>query len=218
MLRSKNFEMRLSISRACTLCGARQTRRTLLLGRIRTLADGRVHLNEATDGDSFPIGEVKLEGSKENFARCLTGLLGARYKRLITALDEEETVYRLGPEFDDIVETMGRQLRKYPINIAQGVTAYIKERVVLENTDEHICTLVAPPVEYVFDRTGAKSTDFAWAGLSQYGPYDRTTFANKSPRLLVAFPTSTQGKVEAFLKSFRDGMGANFSRFPKRVS
>ena len=57
--------------------------------------------------DSFPIGEVKLEGSKENFARCLTGLLGARYKRLITALDEEETVYRLGPEFDDIVETMG---------------------------------------------------------------------------------------------------------------
>lgn len=78
-----------------------------LLGRIRTLADGRVHLNEATDGDSFPIGEVKLEGSKENFARCLTGLLGARYKRLITALDEEETVYRLGPEFDDIVETMG---------------------------------------------------------------------------------------------------------------
>ena len=74
--------------------------------------------------------------------------------------------------------------------------------------------MVAPPVEYVFDRTGAKSTDFAWPGLSQYGPYDRTTFANKSPRLLVAFPTSTQGKVEAFLKSFRDGMGANFRGFP----
>jgi Piwi domain len=186
-----------------------------LLGRVKVLADGRVQLNEATDGDSHPIEEVKLEGTKENFARCLTGLLGAKYKRLMTALDEEEATYRLGPAFDGIVETMGRQLRKYPVNIAQGITAQIKERIVLTNTDEHICTLVAPPVDYVFDRTGAKSSDFAWPGLSQYGPYDRTTFANKSPRLLVAFPTSTQGKVEAFLKSFRDGMGANFRGFPK---
>jgi hypothetical protein len=74
----------------------------------------------------------------------------------MTALEEEETAYRLGPEFDEVVETMGRQLRKYPVNIAQGVTGCIKERIVLKNTDEHICTLIAPPVDYVFDRTGAK--------------------------------------------------------------
>jgi hypothetical protein len=67
----------------------------------------------------------------------------------------------------------------------------------------------------VFDRTGAKSAEFAWVGLSQFGPYDRATFANKSPRILVVFPASTQGKVEAFLRSFRNGMGANYRAFSK---
>jgi len=42
-------------------------------------------------------------------------------------------------------------------------------------------------------------------------------FANKSPRILVVFPASTQGKVEAFLRAFRDGMGANHRAF-SRVS
>src|SRR5262249_4980075 len=50
---------------------------------------------------------------------------------------------------------------------------------------------------------------------SQFGPYDRPTFATKSPRILVAFPASTRGKVETFLKAFRDGMGASYSGFAK---
>jgi hypothetical protein len=79
----------------------------------------------------------------------------------------------------------------------------------------HWSVYVAPPVDYVFDRTGSKSSQYAWPGLTQYGPYDRTTFANKSPRILVAFPTSTRGKVEAFLKSLRDGMGAGHKGFAK---
>jgi hypothetical protein len=74
---------------------------------------------------------------------------------------------------------------------------------------------VTPPVDYVFDRTGSKSTPYAWPGLSQFGPYDRATFTNKSPRLLVVFPASTQGKVEAFLRAFRDGLGASYRGFPK---
>jgi hypothetical protein len=34
-------------------------------------------------------------------------------------------------------------------------------------------------------------------------------------RLLVVFPASTQGKVEAFLRAFRDGLGASFRGFQK---
>ena len=74
---------------------------------------------------------------------------------------------------------------------------------------------LAPRVEYVFDRTGAKSADLACPGLSQYGPFDRSSFANRSPRVLVVYPLSTQGKVEVFLRSFRDGMGSNFPGFAK---
>jgi hypothetical protein len=187
-----------------------------LVGRIGHLTGNQAHLSEATSEVSVPVDSIKLEGSKENVARCLTELLGpARYKALMNALDDEQTAYRLGPNFDGIVDKMGTHLAKTPLSIAQGVQARIGGRIVLKNDDATRNVYVTPPVDYVFDRTGSKSTTYAWPGLSQFGPYDRTTFTNKSPRLLVVFPASTQGKVEAFLRAFRDGLGANYREFPK---
>jgi hypothetical protein len=185
-----------------------------LAGRITRLADGHAELTETTDGESFPLETIKLEASKENFARCLTSLLGgARYKALTNALDDAQADYLLGPAYDEIVDKMGAHLAKTPLQIAQGVEARIAERIVLKNDDATRNVYLMPPVDYVFDRTGAKSAAFAWPGLAQFGPYDRTTFANKSPRLLVVFPAATQGKVEAFLRAFRDGMGASYRGF-----
>jgi hypothetical protein len=181
-----------------------------LVGRIGHLAGNQAHLSEATGAEVVSLDTIKLEGSRENVARCLTGLLGAaRYKALMNALDDEQAVYRLGPDFDGVVRKMGVHLAKTPLPIAQGVQAKISERIVLRNDDTTRSVYVTPPVDYVFDRTGAKSAAYAWPGLSQFGPYDRATFANKSPRLLVVFPASTQGKVEAFLRAFRDGLGAS---------
>jgi Piwi domain len=187
-----------------------------LVGRISHLAGSQVYLSEATGADNIPADEIKLEGSKENVARCLTGLLGpSRYKALMNALDNEQSVYRLGPDFDGVVNRMGTHLAKTPLPVAQGVEGRIGERIALKNDDMARSAYLTPPVDYVFDRTGAKSTTYAWPGLSQFGPYDRATFTNRSPRLLVVFPASTQGKVEAFLRSFRDGLGASYRGFPK---
>jgi hypothetical protein len=169
-----------------------------LVGRIASVLGQNVHLSEATGAQVVPIDSVKLEGSIENFSRCLNALLRHRYKSLMDALDDEEAAYRLGPDFDDVIATMGNFLRKSTITLAQDVYARVGDRIILDNDDETRTVYLASNVDYVFDRTGAKSADFAWVGLSRYGPYDRATFANKSPRLLVAFPASTQGKVEAF--------------------
>ncbi|MFX7548902.1 hypothetical protein ABTJ50_21410, partial [Acinetobacter baumannii] len=75
------------------------------------------------------------------------------------ALDDQESEYRLGPAFDQTVATMGSFLAKSPIERAQGVTAKIGERIVLQNGAQTTSVYVAPPVDYVFDRTGAKSAE-----------------------------------------------------------
>jgi hypothetical protein len=187
-----------------------------LTGRVGKVVGAQVHLTEASDEEVLPAEMIKLEASKENFAKCLTGLLGAgRYKALTNALDDAQADYLLGPAFDQVVEKMGAHLSKTPLQVAQGVEAHITDRIILKNDDATRSVYVVPPVDYVFDRTGAKSAAYAWPGLTQFGPYDRATFANKSPRLLVVFPASTQGKVEAFLSAFRDGMGASYRGFPK---
>ncbi len=187
-----------------------------LVGRIGSLDRQTVTLSETTGPTTISEWEIKLEGSKENFSRCLTALLGPRYRTLMDALDDEEAGYRLGPGFDQTIEQMGTFLRKAPIVLAQGVSAQVGQRILLQNeTGAARSVYAAPRVDYVFDRTGSKSAEYAWVGLSHFGPYDRSTFATKSPRILVAFPASTRGKVEAFLRAFRDGMGAGHSGFAK---
>lgn len=189
-----------------------------LAGRIKNIVGSDVHLSEAeTENESvLPLSELKLEGSKENFVHSLTALLGSKgYRGLSDALDGLEASYRKGPEFDDVVEKMGSFLSRNPIVLAQGCAAQIGGRISLDSAEENRSIYVAPTVEYVFDRTGAKSSEYAWPGLTQYGPYDRASFANKSPRILVAYPASTEGKVDAFLKAFRDGIGTNSKGFAK---
>jgi len=50
-----------------------------LVGRIDTVADGGVHLAEATGDSTVAAADARLEGSLENFSRCLKTLLGDRY-------------------------------------------------------------------------------------------------------------------------------------------
>jgi Piwi domain len=185
-----------------------------LAGRVAAIEGTQTRVSEGADAETLATDTVKLEGSKENFARCLNSLLGARgYRALTAALDDQQAAYSLGPAFDKVVARIGTVLGKKNLNLGQRAQAKIGERIILDNEDTTRSVYVTPPIDYVFDRTGAKSAPFAWKGLSQFGPYDRPTFTNKSPRLLVAFPASTQGKVEAFLSAFRDGMGASYQAY-----
>jgi len=179
------------------------------LGRIGSISGPTLTLGEARDVETVKVGDVKLEGSKENFTHCLSSILGGRKHAFDSALEQVETRYRLGPEFDKRLDEMGYVLAKKPIQLGVGVEATVGERIDLENTDDAPCIYSAPPVDYVYDRTGANSARQAWDGLVQYGPYDRTSFSTRSPRILVVFPKGVQGKVEAFLAAFRDGMGAS---------
>ncbi|MBB3562064.1 hypothetical protein FHX06_003395 [Rhizobium sp. BK512] len=187
-----------------------------LLGRIRRLDGKWTHLVENAEDDVFETADIKLEGSKENFSKCLSAMLGTyQYRKLLGAIDDEEARFRLGPELDKVIEQMGTFLQRKPIPIARDFDATVGDRIVLSNSGIVRSVYRAPTVEYVFDRTGAKSSEFAWAGLARNGPYDRTSFANKSPRILVAFPSSVQSKVETFLRAFREGLGADFRSYEK---
>ncbi|MGH6895846.1 MAG: argonaute/piwi family protein [Geminicoccaceae bacterium] len=186
-----------------------------LVGRIDTLADGVVHLSEATGDSTAAATDVRLEGSLENFSRCLKVLLGSGYGALRDGIEDVEANFRIGPEFDAVVERMGEFLRrKSPVALAQGVEVRIGNRLAVENGEQGTSVYVVPPVEYVYDRAGSRRHRYAWTGLQNYGPYDRTTFAKKSPRILVVYPASAEGKVEVFLKALRDGMPPSQRGFP----
>ena len=177
------------------------------LGQIERIDGDTVLLCDARDVTHVALKEVKLEGSKENFARCLNGLLGQRARWFDAAMERAQTAYRLGPDFDARVEDVGKYLARNPIPLGLGSHAQVGQRITITNNGSANSIYRAPPVDYVYDRTGSNSARFAWRGLLDYGPYDRDSFPTRSPRLLVVFPKAVEGKVNSFLASLRDGMG-----------
>ena len=185
-----------------------------LVGRIDQVCNDTVQLSEATSETSIASADVQLEGSFENFSCCLKALLGGRYIALHKAIDDAEAAFRVGPAFDDIVERMGEFMRrKSPFPLGKQVEARIGQRLSISN-GSGTSVYTAPPVEYVYDRAGSKRDKYAWVGLQTHGPYDRITFAKKSPRILVVYPATVEGKVEVFLKCLRDGVPPPQRSFP----
>jgi hypothetical protein len=178
-----------------------------LAGRIERYEDGNIHLSEASDKTVIPASDLCLEGSLESFAHCLKALLGTRYTTLHKSIDEVEATFRTGPKFEAFITQMGVFLqKKSPMSFAAGLQAHVGPRIEIKNTLDATSFYTVPPVEYVFDRAGTKRDQLAWQGLQRNGPYDRTTFAKKSPRILVLYPDTIEGKVDTFLKALRDGV------------
>jgi len=80
---------------------------------------------------------------------------------------------------------MGRFLASVsPIVLGDGLECTIEERLTVENTDQHRSVHRAEPVTYCYDPARTKQDQYAWRGLSTYGPFSRDTFATKSPQIL----------------------------------
>jgi hypothetical protein len=172
-------------------------------------------LIEAISEASIGCSGLQLEGTLENFSYCLKTLLGNRYVSLHNAIDDTEAAFRVGPAFDDTVERMGEYMRrKSSFLLGDQLQAQIGNRLSISNDGIATSVYSAPPVEYVYDRAGIKRHRYAWAGLQENGPYDRMTFAKKSPRILVVYPATVEGKVEVFLRSLRDGVPPPQRAFP----
>lgn len=179
-----------------------------LVGRISSIADGRVILSDSYDeATHIESKDVWLEGSRASFSHCLKKILGNRYQAFEKERQQQEAKFFTGPAVEGLLKTMGDFLRKVsPITITDGLTCSVTERLKTANSPEYQSVVAAPSALYCFDPAKTKRTQYAWPGIERFGPFSKDTFAKKSPKILVLFPDTVQGKVENFLRLFRDGI------------
>ena len=178
------------------------------VGRVERVDGNVVCLSEAFD-DLTEIGveEVWLEGSKAAFSRCLKALLGAQYQRFEDERALKESQYFTAPALETLLSKMGQFLeKKSPLLISPGPACEVGSRIAVTNSADYQSVVTAPPVEYCFDAARTKRSSLPWNGLERYGPFSRQTFPKRSPCILVLCPDTVQGKVESFIKDFRDGI------------
>lgn len=71
-----------------------------------------------------------------------------------------------------------------------------------------------PQVQFVFDPAGTRTNPFPLIGLNQFGPFDRTWFSKRSPKLAFIAPKALQGRAEVFLNKFLEGQPTHSSNYP----
>ena len=176
-----------------------------LVGRIKSVNQGNVELDETMDGrTSIAADLVRLEGSKFSFKRCLSRLLGTRYRDFEAQRDIWEAKFTSGPSFDEVLGKFSRSSRT--VNLGPGIVATIGAAIPIQNTEGAPIYRELPPVEYCFDAAKTKRKTIPWNGLVEFGPYDSDTFEKRTPRILVVVPQSEQNKAEQVFGTFLDGV------------
>jgi hypothetical protein len=185
-----------------------------LVGSIGDIRDGKVFLAESFDGTSeILVAGVQLEGSKASFSRCLKALLKSDYDRFEDLRRSLEAELLTGPALNHLVDEMHGFLLKDPVLVLceDALTATVGERIAISNSPHYRSWFQIKPLKYCFDAARSQQTETAWQGIKNFGPFSRTTFAKKSPSLLVVYPDSAQGPVEVFLRHFSQGIQPVFS-------
>jgi hypothetical protein len=179
-----------------------------LIGRIARLENGVVHLDESFDGVmEVAVGDVRLEGSKSAYRKCLFHLFGKHgYKNFDESREEEEAKWFGGKESflcsAKLAETAGK---KGPIELAPGLYAQIGARVVYPAGDERKSWVQFPAVEYCFDAARTKKSIYPWVGIEKFGPFDQDSFEKRSPKILLVAPDTTMSRVEQCMRDFNEG-------------
>jgi hypothetical protein len=175
------------------------------VGRIKQLENGNVILDESMDGrTSIAANLVQLEGSKVGFKRCLSKILGQRYRDFDIQRDIWEAQFTSGPSFDEVLGKFSRKHRT--LELGHGISATIGSAISIQNSRDSPIYRQLPPVDYCFDAAKTKRKTIPWQGLVEFGPYDSDTFEKRSPRILVVVPQSEQNKAEQVFGTFIDGV------------
>ena len=179
-----------------------------LAGRIGSIAGGKVHFSDSYEGvRSLPVQDVWLEGGRASFSRCLSKVLGPRFQQFENFRDAEQGEFLTGPGVDQLLSKMLDVLRNAsPIPLTSDLSVSVSRRLEVTNQNSYKTFVQISPSQYCFDPSRTKRSQYAWPGLERYGPYDRESFAKRTPRVLVVCPDSIAGRVGQATKLFRDGI------------
>ncbi len=182
-----------------------------LVGRIANLSNGSVILSEKTiEEDNINEEEVYLEGSIESFKRCLDILIGKHYRNFQELRFVEEGNILTGPGYQESISKMKDFFDNQVgvVKLTDDLSFEISNQVEFLNDQNFTSYIQLNSSNYCFNPAMTKTSQYAWKGLEQYGPYDKDSFPKKTPKILVISPDTASGIVGQAIKMLKDGIQA----------
>ncbi|NDW11079.1 Piwi domain-containing protein [Dysgonomonas sp. 520] len=181
------------------------------IGRVKSI-QGSVATVSTNNGDEdFLLSELFIRKTRFNIGNYLNFKIGREKSTKI--FDE---IKRRTPEIYN-----AENLYKEIVNIATPLFIDKDNNQttphLFQNKDGFCFTVDANPLQldnsielsnpsFIFHYDGTKKSNYADKGLTDFGPYDSTTFDIKNPKILAICHKSIRGTFSTFLANLRDGL------------
>lgn len=184
------------------------------LGYVKRFDATSVYLEGSVEATA-PIADVRIEGSRQNFAVLLGKALGRQYPAFEKARQRLEAKMLSGPGAKDLLSDFEAFFRKKgAIDLGPTLKATVKGPIALKNAGGYQSLKPFEAVQFCFDAAKAKRHQFPDQGLHRFGPYSSDTFPKKSPLILALIPRRIQGASERFLSLLEKGFPPKGGTYP----
>ena len=184
------------------------------IGRIVSLDGDKVVFESDAKFHSCSASECLLEPSlavfNDVFGQVLKGNKAA-YDQ--AEWDGQATVLAAPSYYEELINIRTQIGSLDSIKIARDISVRLGDVVEVGNRDGHETITNFGQIQFCFDSDRSRKHRYPSAGLREYGPFDQDNFDKKTPRILVVGPADVQGRVEAFVKEFREGLGGQAKTF-----
>lgn len=178
------------------------------VGRVVRVADSQVFLDDHGDGPAVrAAADLRIEPRRENLAHCLRNLIPAEAEATLARLETLVAEVGMGPERLRRITAMFDHLRGISLEVTPGIRVHLSSLVKHNSAgpwSPHQGVLSRPKL--LFDPSGRHIDEWNERGLNKFGPYDRATFATKTPRIAVICQRRARTDVERFIAHLFNGM------------
>jgi hypothetical protein len=177
-----------------------------LAGRVSQVTEGKLLLEDARPGlSALRTEEAFLDPTLDAFTRCLDGLYGAKAAWIMERLDAKRASLTMGDSRLEKLRKFVSFLGRKAFDLTPGVSFRVGDLLSEDHAAFPRVMTASTPV-YVFDPTGARTSQYNAKGLQDYGPYSAQTFTPNHPRVCVICQRTLKGQVEQFLHRFFNGL------------
>jgi len=180
-----------------------------LIGKIVRVDGTKVFFDDEARLDSDDTDGCTIEASQATFSEVFGQVLGSRKADYDAAEWEEQAKYMASPGYLELLKKVSARLSSLPpMQLGRDLRMQFSGITEIVNSAGHTTITQFDPIQFCFDSDRSKKDRIPSFGLARFGPFDHDYFDKKTPRILVVGPASVQGRVEAFIKRFRDGLGS----------
>ncbi|WP_291990922.1 hypothetical protein [Luteitalea sp.] len=181
--------------------------RRALAGRVSSIDGTTLVLDDHVQGlGTIAADRAFLEPRAEIVDDYVRRFLGTEASRVLADAARAAAHLNSGPgRKEKIDEALGYLRDKAELRAVPGARFVIDRMLTSDRAGFPIQETIEKPV-LVFDPSGTRKDDWSERGLKKHGPYDQRVFSPKQLRIAVICQSRHEGRVDAFLAKFLEGM------------